>query len=201
MLELSETDLKKYSKKFDISLIQFFSIKKPLKNLCIFEKCVNLKALDLKNCQLKVVHPFGFLKDLIYVDFSLNNLWDIRGLSAQKNLMMIKLEGNNIEKISQLEILQNCRNLKFLSLKNLGGDASNPICQSKNYSEKISKVLPQLVYLDYQRVNDQKISKEINIEKEMSTIIQEIEKKLEFKKIMLQEQGQCKKMEIKSLKK
>lgn len=77
---LNEEEIKNEAKVFDINLIEKFEYHYPLKNIIAFQNCKNLKYLNLSGCSLKVIHDFGFLKRLVFLDLSHNQLWDIKGL-------------------------------------------------------------------------------------------------------------------------
>uniref|UniRef100_H0V1B6 Dynein regulatory complex subunit 3 n=1 Tax=Cavia porcellus TaxID=10141 RepID=H0V1B6_CAVPO len=136
-------------------------------NLWQFE---NLKKLQLDNNIIERIEGLENLTQLVWLDLSFNNIKVIEGLDTLVNLEDLSLFNNRISKIESLDALVK---LQVLSLGNNQIDnmvniiylrqfkclrtlslSGNPITQAEDYKIFICAYLPDLVYLDFRRIDD-----------------------------------------------
>ncbi|EHB10629.1 Leucine-rich repeat-containing protein 48 [Heterocephalus glaber] len=143
-------------------------------NLWQFE---NLQKLQLDNNIIERIEGLENLTQLVWLDLSFNNIKVIEGLDTLVNLEDLSLFNNRISKIDSLDALVK---LQVLSLGNNQIDnmlniiylrqfkclrtlslSGNPITQTEAYKMFIYAHLPDLVYLDFRRIDDHMGSKEL----------------------------------------
>ncbi|XP_021103243.1 dynein regulatory complex subunit 3 isoform X3 [Heterocephalus glaber] len=136
-------------------------------NLWQFE---NLQKLQLDNNIIERIEGLENLTQLVWLDLSFNNIKVIEGLDTLVNLEDLSLFNNRISKIDSLDALVK---LQVLSLGNNQIDnmlniiylrqfkclrtlslSGNPITQTEAYKMFIYAHLPDLVYLDFRRIDD-----------------------------------------------
>lgn len=103
---------------------------------------INLEVLWASRCglnDLSGIMMFSKMKEL-YLSF--NNIKDLSEICYQENLLILDLEGNNIEKFEDLEYLKGFENIVSLNLK------GNPIEKLNKYREKTFEILDVLDLLD-----------------------------------------------------
>ncbi|XP_056430388.1 leucine-rich repeat and IQ domain-containing protein 1 isoform X2 [Hyla sarda] len=124
-------------------------------SLSTLSKCVNLKFLSLRRCQLSALEGLSNCKALQYLDvqdncisfinceglenlvvllLNKNRVTSINGIEDCKNLMTLELSFNSVTRIAGLESL---RNLQWLALDH-----------NQLISTKALETTPQLTYLD-----------------------------------------------------
>ncbi|XP_007647286.1 dynein regulatory complex subunit 3 [Cricetulus griseus] len=137
-------------------------------NLWQFE---NLQKLQLNNNIIERIEGLENLIHLVWLDLSFNNIEAIEGLDTLVNLEDLSLSNNRIAKIDSLDALVK---LQVLSLGNnqIGNImniiylrqfsclrtltlSENPIAEAEEYKEFIYAYLPDLVYLDFRRIDEQ----------------------------------------------
>ncbi|MEJ1273025.1 dynein regulatory complex subunit 3 [Cricetulus griseus] len=142
-------------------------------NLWQFE---NLQKLQLNNNIIERIEGLENLIHLVWLDLSFNNIEAIEGLDTLVNLEDLSLSNNRIAKIDSLDALVK---LQVLSLGNnqIGNImniiylrqfsclrtltlSENPIAEAEEYKEFIYAYLPDLVYLDFRRIDEQAASRE-----------------------------------------
>uniref|UniRef100_A0A8C2QKE1 Dynein regulatory complex subunit 3 n=1 Tax=Cricetulus griseus TaxID=10029 RepID=A0A8C2QKE1_CRIGR len=140
-------------------------------NLWQFE---NLQKLQLNNNIIERIEGLENLIHLVWLDLSFNNIEAIEGLDTLVNLEDLSLSNNRIAKIDSLDALVK---LQVLSLGNnqIGNImniiylrqfsclrtltlSENPIAEAEEYKEFIYAYLPDLVYLDFRRIDEQAAS-------------------------------------------
>ncbi|XP_031323317.1 dynein regulatory complex subunit 3 isoform X1 [Camelus dromedarius] len=136
-------------------------------NLWQFE---NLRKLQLDNNTIEKIEGLEKLTRLVWLDLSFNNIETIEGLDTLVNLEDLSLFNNRIAKIDSLDALVklqvlslgnnrigNLMNIiylrRFKDLRTLSL-AGNPIAAAEDYRMFICAYLPDLVYLDFRRIDD-----------------------------------------------
>nr|XP_054111647.1 dynein regulatory complex subunit 3 [Callithrix jacchus] len=136
-------------------------------NLWQFE---NLRKLQLDNNVIEKIEGLENLTHLVWLDLSFNNIETIEGLDTLVNLEDLSLFNNRISNIDSLDALVK---LQVLSLGNNQIDnmmniiylrqfrclrmlslSGNPISEVEDYKMFICAYLPDLVYLDFRRIDD-----------------------------------------------
>ncbi|XP_067572395.1 dynein regulatory complex subunit 3 isoform X2 [Pseudorca crassidens] len=122
-------------------------------NLWQFE---NLRKLQLDNNIIEKIEGLENLTHLVWLDLSFNNIEAIEGLDTLVNLEDLSLFNNRISKIDSLDALVKLqiiylRRFKDLRTLSLSG---NPVAEAEDYRTFICAYLPDLVYLDFQRIDD-----------------------------------------------
>ncbi|XP_045839810.1 dynein regulatory complex subunit 3 isoform X1 [Meles meles] len=130
----------------------------------------NLRKLQLDNNIIEKIEGLEHLVHLVWLDLSFNNIEAIEGLDTLVNLEDLSLFNNRIAKIDSLDALVklqvlslgnnqigNMRNIiylrRFKDLRSLSL-SGNPIAESEDYKMFICAYLPDLVYLDFRRIDD-----------------------------------------------
>ncbi|XP_058415522.1 dynein regulatory complex subunit 3 [Diceros bicornis minor] len=136
-------------------------------NLWQFE---NLRKLQLDNNLIERIEGLENLTHLVWLDLSFNNIEAIEGLDTLVNLEDLSLFNNRIAKIDSLDALVklqvlslgnnqigNMMNIiylrRFKGLRTLSL-SGNPIAEAEDYKMFICAHLPDLVYLDFRRIDD-----------------------------------------------
>nr|XP_028691904.1 dynein regulatory complex subunit 3 isoform X5 [Macaca mulatta] len=136
-------------------------------NLWQFE---NLRKLQLDNNIIEKIEGLENLTHLVWLDLSFNNIETIEGLDTLVNLEDLSLFNNRISKIDSLDALvklqvlslgnnqiDNMMNIvylrRFQCLRTLSL-SGNPISEAEDYKMFICAYLPDLVYLDFRRIDD-----------------------------------------------
>ncbi|XP_073090808.1 dynein regulatory complex subunit 3 [Manis javanica] len=136
-------------------------------NLWQFE---HLRKLQLDNNIIERIEGLENLTHLVWLDLSFNNIETIEGLDTLANLEDLSLSSNRIAKIDSLDALvklqvlslgnnQICnmmniiylRQFKALRTLSLSG---NPIAEEEDYKMFTCAYLPDLMYLDFRRIDD-----------------------------------------------
>uniref|UniRef100_A0A8I5ZQF1 Dynein regulatory complex subunit 3 n=1 Tax=Rattus norvegicus TaxID=10116 RepID=A0A8I5ZQF1_RAT len=137
-------------------------------NLWQFE---NLRKLQLNNNIIERIEGLENLTHLVWLDLSFNNIEAIEGLDTLVNLEDLSLSHNRISKIDSLDPLVNLQVLslgnnqinnmmniiylrRFPCLRTLSL-SGNPVSEAEEYKVFIYAYLPDLVYLDFRRVDEQ----------------------------------------------
>ncbi|KAH0787639.1 leucine-rich repeat-containing protein 56 isoform X3 [Histomonas meleagridis] len=108
---------------------------------------VNLRYLSLARCNITSLDGISTLsQNLEELYLAFNNISDLFELMGMEKLRILDLEDNKITNINNIEVLQLCSRLKAITL------AGNPAAQIPDYKETVSKLLPQLIYLDEKRI-------------------------------------------------
>ncbi|XP_017370323.1 dynein regulatory complex subunit 3 isoform X2 [Cebus imitator] len=136
-------------------------------NLWQFE---NLRKLQLDNNIIEKIEGLENLTHLVWLDLSFNNIETIEGLDTLVNLEDLSLFNNRISSIDSLDALvklqvlslgnnqiDNMMNIiylrRFSCLRTLSL-SGNPISEAEDYKMFICAYLPDLVYLDFRRIDD-----------------------------------------------
>ncbi|XP_055263438.1 dynein regulatory complex subunit 3 [Moschus berezovskii] len=136
-------------------------------NLWQFE---NLQKLQLDNNIIEKIEGLENLTRLVWLDLSFNNIEAIEGLDMLVNLEDLSLFNNRISKIDSLDALvklqvlslgnnriENMMNIiylrRFKALRTLSL-SGNPVAEDEDYKMFICAYLPDLVYLDFRRLDD-----------------------------------------------
>ncbi|XP_020769658.2 dynein regulatory complex subunit 3 isoform X1 [Odocoileus virginianus] len=136
-------------------------------NLWQFE---SLRKLQLDNNIIEKIEGLENLTHLVWLDLSFNNIEAIEGLDTLVNLEDLSLFNNRISKIDSLDALVklqvlslgnnhigNMMNIiylrRFKALRTLSL-SGNPVAENEDYKMFICAYLPDLVYLDFQRLDD-----------------------------------------------
>ncbi|XP_042636968.1 dynein regulatory complex subunit 3 [Orycteropus afer afer] len=136
-------------------------------NLWQFE---NLRKLQLDNNVIERIEGLENLIHLVWLDLSFNNIETIEGLDTLVNLEDLSLFNNRISKIDSLDALVklqvlslgnneifNMMNIiylrRFKDLRTLSL-SGNPISEAEDYKMFVCAYLPDLVYLDFRRIDD-----------------------------------------------
>ncbi|KAM9695269.1 dynein regulatory complex subunit 3 [Trichechus inunguis] len=136
-------------------------------NLWQFE---NLRKLQLDNNIIERIEGLENLTHLVWLDLSFNNIETIEGLDTLVNLEDLSLFNNRISKIDSLDALAKLQVLslgnnqifnmmnviylrRFKDLRTLSL-SGNPISEAEDYKMFVCAYLPDLVYLDFRRIDD-----------------------------------------------
>ncbi|XP_006048929.1 dynein regulatory complex subunit 3 isoform X2 [Bubalus bubalis] len=136
-------------------------------NLWQFE---SLQKLQLDNNNIEKIEGLENLTRLVWLDLSFNNIEAIEGLDTLVNLEDLSLFNNRISKIDSLDALVklqvlslgnnhigNMMNIiylrRFKALRTLSL-SGNPVAEDEDYKMFICAYLPDLVYLDFRRLDD-----------------------------------------------
>ncbi|XP_043759981.1 dynein regulatory complex subunit 3 [Cervus elaphus] len=136
-------------------------------NLWQFE---SLQKLQLDNNIIEKIEGLENLTHLVWLDLSFNNIEAIEGLDTLVNLEDLSLFNNRISKIDSLDALVklqvlslgnnhigNMMNIiylrRFKALRTLSL-SGNPVAENEDYKMFICAYLPDLVYLDFRRLDD-----------------------------------------------
>ncbi|XP_066111639.1 dynein regulatory complex subunit 3 [Saccopteryx bilineata] len=130
----------------------------------------NLRKLQLDNNVIERIEGLDSLTHLVWLDLSFNHIETIEGLDTLVNLEDLSLFNNRISKIDSLDALVK---LQVLSLgNNLIGNmmniiylrrfkglralslSGNPMARAEDYKMFVCAYLPDLVYLDFRRIDD-----------------------------------------------
>ncbi|KAM9044425.1 dynein regulatory complex subunit 3 isoform 4-T8 [Megaptera novaeangliae] len=131
----------------------------------------NLRKLQLDNNVIEKIEGLENLTRLVWLDLSFNNIEAIEGLDTLVNLEDLSLFNNRISKIDSLDALAklqvlslgnnqigNMMNIiylrRFKDLRTLSL-SGNPVAEAEDYRTCICAYLPDLVYLDFRRIDDQ----------------------------------------------
>ncbi|MBV97425.1 Dynein regulatory complex subunit 3, partial [Eschrichtius robustus] len=131
----------------------------------------NLRKLQLDNNVIEKIEGLENLTRLVWLDLSFNNIEAIEGLDTLVNLEDLSLFNNRISKIDSLDALAklqvlslgnnqigNMMNIiylrRFKDLRTLSL-SGNPVAEAEDYRTCICAYLPDLVYLDFWRIDDQ----------------------------------------------
>ncbi|XP_074244403.1 dynein regulatory complex subunit 3 isoform X2 [Saimiri boliviensis] len=122
-------------------------------NLWQFE---NLRKLQLDNNIIEKIEGLESLTHLVWLDLSFNNIETIEGLDTLVNLEDLSLFNNRISNIDSLDALVKLqiiylRRFRCLRTLSLSG---NPVSEAEDYKMFICAYLPDLVYLDFRRIDD-----------------------------------------------
>ncbi|XP_064234294.1 dynein regulatory complex subunit 3 [Aotus nancymaae] len=145
-------------------------------NLWQFE---NLKKLQLNNNIIEKIEGLENLTHLVWLDLSFNNIETIEGLDTLVNLEDLSLFNNCISNIDSLDALiklqvlslgnnqiDNMMNIiylrRFRCLRTLSL-SGNPISEVEDYKMFICAYLPDLVYLDFRRIDDHTASVSLSV--------------------------------------
>nr|XP_045232184.1 dynein regulatory complex subunit 3 isoform X9 [Macaca fascicularis] len=145
-------------------------------NLWQFE---NLRKLQLDNNIIEKIEGLENLTHLVWLDLSFNNIETIEGLDTLVNLEDLSLFNNRISKIDSLDALvklqvlslgnnqiDNMMNIvylrRFQCLRTLSL-SGNPISEAEDYKMFICAYLPDLVYLDFRRIDDHTASVSLSV--------------------------------------
>jgi hypothetical protein len=108
---------------------------------------VNLRFLSLARCNLSSLDGIATIsQNLEELYLAFNQITDVCDLMGMDQLKIIDLEDNQIADISNIEILNLCTGLKALTL------IGNPAANISDYVQRVRTLLPQLGYLDEQRI-------------------------------------------------
>ncbi|PNI17239.1 DRC3 isoform 13 [Pan troglodytes] len=160
-------------------------------NLWQFE---NLRKLQLDNNIIEKIEGLENLAHLVWLDLSFNNIETIEGLDTLVNLEDLSLFNNRISKIDSLDALvklqvlslgnnriDNMMNIiylrRFKCLRTLSL-SRNPISEAEDYKMFICAYLPDLVYLDYRRIDDHTASVSLSVSQPCETESSSPQKKL-----------------------
>ncbi|XP_072860830.1 dynein regulatory complex subunit 3 isoform X2 [Chlorocebus sabaeus] len=151
-------------------------------NLWQFE---NLRKLQLDNNIIEKIEGLENLTHLVWLDLSFNNIETIEGLDTLVNLEDLSLFNNRISKIDSLDALvklqvlslgnnqiDNMMNIvylrRFKCLRTLSL-SGNPISEAEDYKMFICAYLPDLVYLDFRRIDDHTASVSLSVSQPCET--------------------------------
>jgi Leucine-rich repeat (LRR) protein len=106
-----------------------------------------LRFLWLARCGLHSLDGISTIsRQLEELHLAFNRIRDLTELMGLTRLKTLDLEGNEVSKLADCELLQSCSFLKALTL------AGNPSADDPDYQEWIHQLLPDLVYLDEKKL-------------------------------------------------
>lgn len=109
----------------------------------------NLRVLWLSRCGLEDLHGMNALPCLTELYISFNDVADITPVADLENIEVLDLESNRVDDLNSVEYLGFCRALTQLTLE------GNPVCALPGYRRRVASKIPQLAYLDENRVTDE----------------------------------------------
>uniref|UniRef100_T1J1S4 Dynein axonemal assembly factor 1 homolog n=1 Tax=Strigamia maritima TaxID=126957 RepID=T1J1S4_STRMM len=159
-----------------------------------------LQRLNLDNNLIEKIEGLDFLVNLKWLDLSFNNIEVIAGLNNLINLEDLSLFNNRIRKLENIENLQKLQVLcignnkldeldnlivvrRLKSVKTLNANG-NPLATNPSYRSFVAALVPQIVYLDYRRIDQE--TKAIGAEK-YSTPLETLNAKDKMKQARLAE--------------
>jgi len=145
-------ELKSLSREFDLESIHSINLSgKGLNDLSDLEYCTGLERLDLHNNKLCRVQWIQDLTQLVYLDLSQNDLSNLEPLRNLENLKFLNVSGNAISAFDAILCLKHLPELANLHFKD-GTELTNPICLKSGYPDYIVEMLPQVQFLDGEKV-------------------------------------------------
>jgi len=148
-----------------INIAMHKSIGKPMGNNTLSsEELANVKSLDLDGKQIDDLTSMPSVKNLIFLDLGVNQIVDLKPLSAQVNLGSLILSDNQIENITPLEGLSrleylDLRHNRIANLKALSAITKlKTLYLSENFIQDLTP-LAGMVELERLNLHDNKIVK------------------------------------------
>lgn len=138
--------------------------------------CKNLKILYLHNNLIRFVENVGRLKQLEYLNLTLNCIENIENLENCENLNKLDFTANFIGDLRCLETLKSNEFLRTLYL------TGNPCVKYKYYREYVINTLPQLHELDGQKIEKSERLKSAQVQKQATEFILEESRRYDSKR-------------------
>ncbi|CAN0260453.1 unnamed protein product [Lampetra planeri] len=157
----------------DVDFKEITQLRLDFKNILRIDnlwQCNNITKLQLDNNIIEKIEGLESLINLQWLDLSFNNIEVIKGLDTLTKLEDLSICNN---RISRLENMDSLKNLQILSAGNNSLDQlpnmvylrtfprlsslnvrGNPLCEDEQYKFYIAAYLPNLVYLDFRRLDD-----------------------------------------------
>jgi hypothetical protein len=108
---------------------------------------VHLRFLSLARCNLRSLDGIATIsRNLEELYLAFNHITDLVDLMGMDRLGILDLEENEITEIESIEVLKLCAGLRALTLN------GNPAANIPDYVDRVRILLPQLGYLDEQRI-------------------------------------------------
>ena len=106
------------------------------------KKLSEIKVLNFYGKNFSNIDIISQMKSLKIVSLSSNKINSLKPFNSLPNLKELFIRNNEIEKIDEIDYLQNCDKLKTLWI------SENPVCDRKEFKKKLIKKLPKLKNLD-----------------------------------------------------
>ena len=144
--------LKQLSCEFDLESVHSIDLsRKELNDLSGLEFCTGLQRLNLSNNKLCRLQWIQDLTLLVHLDLSINDLSNLEPLRNLECLKFLNVSGNAISTFDAILSLKHLSDLSQLYFKE-GIELSNPLCQKSGYPDYVLEILPQLHFLDGEKV-------------------------------------------------
>ena len=144
--------LKQLSCEFDLESVHSINLsRKELNDLSGLEFCTGLQRLNLSNNKLCRLQWIQDLTLLVHLDLSINDLSNLEPLRNLECLKFLNVSGNAISTFDAILSLKHLSDLSQLYFKE-GIELSNPLCQKSGYPDYVLEILPQLHFLDGEKV-------------------------------------------------
>eukprot|EP00357_Protocruzia_adherens_P006139 CAMPEP_0115030106 /NCGR_PEP_ID=MMETSP0216-20121206/37512_1 /TAXON_ID=223996 /ORGANISM="Protocruzia adherens, Strain Boccale" /LENGTH=510 /DNA_ID=CAMNT_0002407045 /DNA_START=242 /DNA_END=1774 /DNA_ORIENTATION=+ len=108
----------------------------------------NLEVLWINRTGLADLGGLSAFQSLQEFYGSYNRITDCGSFMCHDAIVVIDLEGNEIDDLSSVDDLVSCPNLNYLNL------SVNPVAKQKSYRRYVVEMLPRLNYLDDTRLSD-----------------------------------------------
>lgn len=117
------------------------------------ETLIHLKELDLSFNKIGKIENIENLTKLEKLSFFENFIETIENMETLKKLTIFSIGRNRIEELSNVNYLRQFRKLASLNM------AGNPCTNEDNFRKYVAAFLPQLVYYEYRRIEDEERTK------------------------------------------
>lgn len=120
-----------------------------IENMENLESLVHLKELDLSFNKINKIDNIEKLTKLEKLSFFENFIEKIENMDTLKKLRIFSIGRNRIEELSNVNYLRQFSELASLNM------ADNPCTKDENFRIYVAAFLPQLVYYEYRRIEDE----------------------------------------------
>lgn len=111
------------------------------------------EVFDLSDNEIEILDNLPLLTHLNELYLCNNSITQIPpSICNLSNLTVLNLQGNKIMDFPQISYLSGIKTLKCLIM------IDNPICRTEGYRDRVAAIIPQLVFLDYQKIYSPKES-------------------------------------------
>lgn len=145
--------MKTRSGEFDLGSIHSVSlVKEDISDLGCLGECTGLERLDLSYNNISRLLQLASLETLQVLNLSANRITNLEGLQSLNSLEKLNLAGNLIGGVDSLHCLSGLEKLTSLRLKDDTKGLTNPVCMNSNYFKHVTKMFPNLITLDGERI-------------------------------------------------
>ncbi|XP_075928680.1 dynein regulatory complex subunit 3 isoform X2 [Petromyzon marinus] len=119
-----------------------------IENIEGLESLINLQWLDLSFNNIEVIKGLDTLTKLEDLSICNNRISRLENMDSLKNLQILSAGDNSLDQLPNMVYLRTFPRLSSLNLR------GNPLCEDEQYKFYIAAYLPNLVYLDFRRLDD-----------------------------------------------